>query len=225
MRTFAFQRARGRRMLPPMTDHDLRARLPAPTPAPLPRQAALAAALAREECLRPENRFGPAFFDQHLAPATALAVALAPRLGADPFTVALAGWVHDLAAVRDFSCLPDHAAAGARLARALLAPLDLPAARIEAVARTIETHSYPVRPGQGTPEQICLSNADVLSHLARPAYWTWYLYGARGMSYADGLAWLRGRIGPAFEALTPEAQAMGAADRAAVARMVTLDAT
>lgn len=187
---------------------------------PSPPEAAPVAALARAECQRPSNRFGPAFFDQHLAPATSLALALAPRLGADPVTVALAGWLHDLAAVRDFSCLPGHAAAGARLARELLPPLGFPAARVEAVALTIEAHSFPARPGAGTPEQICLSNADVLSHLARPAYWTWYLYGARAMAYGDGLAWLRGRIGPAFEALAPEAQAMGAADRAAVARLV-----
>ena len=40
------------------------------------------------------------------------------------------------------------------------------------------------------------------------------------MSYADGLAWLRGRIGPAYEALVPEAQGLGAADRALVRRMV-----
>lgn len=194
-----------------MTDADL---------VPTPKEAVPAAALAREECLRPANRFGPAFLDQHLTPATGLALALADRLGADPVTVALAGWLHDLAAVRDFTCLPDHAAAGARLARELLAPLGFPAARIEAVARTIESHSFPVKPGEGTPEQICLSNADVLSHLARPAYWTWYLYGPRAMTFTDGLSWLRGRIGPAYAALVPEAQAMGAADRAAVARMI-----
>jgi hypothetical protein len=189
-------------------------------PDPLCPEAAPVVALVRDACLRPENRFGPAFLDQHTAVATALALDLAPRLGADPVTVALAGWLHDLAAVRDFSCLPDHAAAGARLARELLPPLGLDAARVEAVARTIAAHSFPVRPGEGTPEQVCLSNADVLSHLARPAYWTWYLYGARGMSFADGLSWLRGRIGPAFEALTPAAQAMGAADRAAMAALV-----
>ena len=75
-------------------------------------------------------------------------------------------------------------------------------------------------PGQGTPEQVCLSNADVLSHLARPAYWTHYLYGVRGMEYEQGLAWLRGRAGPAFEALTPEARALGAADREALLRVI-----
>jgi hypothetical protein len=189
-------------------------------PSPFLPEAARLVPLVREACLRPENRFGPAFLDQHTALATSLALALAPRLGADPVTVALAGWLHDLAAVRDFACLPEHHAAGARLARELLPALGVPGPRVEAVARTIETHSFPVKAGQGTPEQICLSNADVLSHLARPAYWAFYLYGPRAMTYADGRRWLQGRIGPAFEALVPEAQAMGAADRAALARMV-----
>jgi hypothetical protein len=88
------------------------------------------------------------------------------------------------------------------------------------VARCIEAHSAPVAPGQGTPEEVCLSNADVLSHLARPLYWTHCLYGVRGLEYAQGLAWLRGRVGPAFEALIPEARALGAAHRDALARVL-----
>lgn len=193
--------------------------LPCPRLTPTP-ESTRVADLVREACRRKENRFGPAFLTEHVEPATALALTLAPRLGADPEVVALAAWLHDLAAVRDFGCLPEHAAEGAQLAREILPAMGVPAPRVEAVARTILSHSFPVRAGQGTPEEVCLSNADVLSHLARPAYWTFYLYGPRSMAYRDGLLWLSGRIGPAFLALTPHAQALGTADRAIVARMV-----
>ncbi len=193
------------------------------TPAPVTAPSGLAAAVTarvREECLAPANRFGAAFFAEHLQLATRLALELAPRLGADPLVLSLAGPLHDLAAVRDLSTLPDHARRSAELARAILAAEGVAPALVEAVVRCVETHSAPVAPGQGTPEQVCLSNADVLSHLARPMYWAYYLYRVRGLEYAQGLAWLRARMGPAFEALTPEARALGAADREALARML-----
>jgi len=182
--------------------------------------AAAVTALVREECLAPANRFGGAFFAEHLQVCTRLALALAPRLGADRRVLSLAGPLHDLSAIRDFSTLPDHARESARLAREILSARGAGPALIDAVARAIESHSAPVAPGQGTPEQVCLSSADVLSHLARPIYWTHYLYGVRGLEYDQGLAWLRGRLGPAFEALGPEARAMGGADREALARML-----
>jgi len=174
----------------------------------------------REECLRSSNRFGPAFFPEHLQLVTRLALTLAPRLGADPKVLALAGPLHDLAAARDFSTLPHHAHLSARLAPDILAAhgVDPPLAR--SVARCIETHSTPVRMDEGTPEEVCLSNADVLSHLARPLYWCFYLFQIRGLDYAQGLAWLGARCGSAWEALTPAAREMGAADRDALSRML-----
>jgi hypothetical protein len=184
------------------------------------RIVAAVTAQVREECLGPRNRFGSAFFAQHLQLATQLALELAPRLGADPLVLSLAGPLHDLAAIRDLSTLPDHARESARLARSILPAHGAGPALIESVARCIEAHSAPLAPGLGTPEQVCLSNADVLSHLARPAYWTYYLYRVRGLEYADGLAWLRARIGPAFDALTPEARALGAGHREALARVL-----
>jgi hypothetical protein len=181
---------------------------------------AAVAAQVREECLAPTNRFGAAFFAEHLELATELALRLAPGVGADPLVISLAGPLHDLAAVRDLGCLPDHARQGARLARELLPSLGAAPALVEAVASCIEAHSAPVPLGQGSPEQVCLSNADVLSHLARPLYWTHYLYGIRGLDLDQGLAWLRGRIGPAYQALIPEARVLGAGNRQALARLL-----
>lgn len=181
---------------------------------------AAVAARVRAACHAPANRFGAAFFEEHVEPVVAASLALAAPLGADRDVVTLAGYLHDLAAVEDFATLPDHACAGARRARELLSGLGLSPAAIDAVSRCIETHSAPVPPGRGTPEQICLSHADVLAQLARPLYWCHYLYGVRGLAYADGRAWLRSRVEQTFDALVPEAQALGAADRAAVARML-----
>jgi uncharacterized protein len=175
--------------------------------------------LVRAGCAGEANRFGPAFLEEHVLEVVARCRALAPRLGADPEVVELAAWLHDLAAIRDLSCVPTHHLEGARLARALLVERGAPAALADAVARTCAAHTSPVAPGQGTAEEVCLSNADVLAQLARPAYWFFYLHRVRGLGQADALAWWRGRL-RAAEALSPEARALGAADRAALLRLL-----
>ena len=179
-------------------------------------------ARVREECSREGNRFGVAFFDQHLEPVVGYALRLAPMLRADPVQVEAAGWLHDLSAVRDFTTLPTHPEESARIARTLLAEGGWPGPAIEGIAGAIATHSAPVAPGQGTPEQVCLSCADVMSHLARPIYWCFYLYQVRGLPFVEGQAWLRQRAVVAFQALPPTARELVAQERAAVATLTGL---
>jgi predicted metal-dependent HD superfamily phosphohydrolase len=175
--------------------------------------------LVRAECARATNRFGPSFFDDHVLPVVARARELAPRLGARRDVVELAAYLHDLAAIRDLSCVPTHAADGARLAGELLRARGAPAPLAEAVARCAAAHSSPVAPGRGSAEEVCLSNADLLAQLARPAYWFFYLHGVRGLGQGEALAWWRGRFAAA-SALAPEALALAGPDHAALVRLV-----
>ncbi len=176
--------------------------------------------LVRAECLKDSNRFGAAFFDQHILVVARYARQLAEKLGADPLAVELAGYLHDLSAVRDMATLASHHLESARIARGILGEHGCAEGLIDRVARAIETHSQPVKPGEGSAEQVCLSNADVLSHIARPIYWCHYLYGVRGFSYEQGLTWLRGRIQDAWKNLTPEARELVEVERAAAAAML-----
>ena len=176
--------------------------------------------LVRSECFRDSNPFGPAFFDQHLETVVRYGRELAVRLGADPQVVELAGYLHDLSAVRDLASVPTHHLDGARIARELLSAHDWPLAVADAVCRCIESHSAPVAKGQGTIEEVCVSNADVMSHIARPAYWFFYLYRVRGMQYGDGLSWLRTRVERLWSGLTEEARAIVATEWAAAVRIL-----
>jgi hypothetical protein len=178
------------------------------------------AALVRQECLRPTNLFGAEFFAEHLELVTRLGSTLAGRLGADPLVVMLAGYLHDLSAVRDLATLQDHGRHSARLALQILPAAGFSEGITDAVARCVESHSTPPMPGEGTPEDICLSNADVLSHLARTVYWCFYLFRVRGLDYAQGLEWLRARVSLCQQRLVPEARELGAGDCATVTRML-----
>jgi hypothetical protein len=176
--------------------------------------------LVRAECAQASNPFGPSFFDEHVLQVAAFARKLAPSLGASSEVVELAAFLHDLSAVRDLRCVPTHHLDSAVVARGLLHQGGWPAATVDAVCRAIERHSAPVEVGRGSAEEVCLSNADVMAHLARPAYWFFYLYRVRGLGEQEALAWWRGRVERAWAALTPAAQAMIAPERATLLRVL-----
>ncbi len=160
----------------------------------------------RAECQRPENVFGEAFFDQHLAVVADYGRRLAEKLGADTGIVETAAYLHDLSAVRDVSTLPDHPRLSAEIARELLAELDSAPEQIERIARCILTHSTPLSIGQGSLEEVCLSNADAISQIVRPTYFLFVAYSIRKLGYREGRQWLLDRIEANWSGLIPQAK-------------------
>src|SRR5512133_1666561 len=124
-------------------------------------------------CRSDRNAFGPGFFDEHLSVVVGYAGQLAGALGADVEIVELAGWLHDLSAVQDFAVLAKHAAVSAEIARRMLRDRDYPSERIERVAACIASHSLPVQVGKGPIEEVCVSNADAMSQIVKPTYWSY----------------------------------------------------
>jgi hypothetical protein len=176
--------------------------------------------LVRSECLRASNGFGPAFFDQHVLPVAAYGRQLAIALGADPQVVELAAYLHDLSAVRDLACIPTHHLESARIARTILLDRGCTRSMVEAVCRCIASHSAPVGRGHGTLEEVCLSNADVMAQLARPAYWFFYLHRVRGLGLDEALSWWNVRVERAWSGLVKEARSVIAAEHAAALRFL-----
>ena len=73
----------------------------------------------------------------------------------------------------------------------------------------VAKHSQPL--ASGAAEEICLSNADALAQIARPAYWLWFAFNVRKLGFAEGREWLRGLYQKNWSALIPAAQALGSA--------------
>ncbi len=158
------------------------------------------------ECRSDKNVLGPGFFDQHLAVVVGYSKRLAKTLAADPEIVELAAWLHDTAAVRDIAALPRHPALGAEIAQKVLRQNGYPSERIERVTRCILFHSVPVQIGGGAPEEICLSNADAMSLIVKPAYWFYFLFRVRQLGFEEGKAWLLRRVESNWAALIQPAR-------------------
>lgn len=160
------------------------------------------------ECNSSRNAFGPAFFDEHLSVVVEYAKQLAGILGADLEIVELAGWLHDLSAIQDFTALPKHPLLSAEIARKILQERGYPSERIERVATCIASHSAPVQIGSGLIEEVCVSNADAMSQIVKPAYWFYYVFRVRQFGFAEGRDWLRQRVETNWAALIPPARAI-----------------
>jgi len=146
------------------------------------------------ECKSDGNALGPAFFDQHLSVVVKYSRMLAGTLGADPEIVELAAWLHDVAAVQDIAALPRHPALSAEIARNVLEQNGYPSERIERVERCILFHSVPVQIGGGAPEEVCVSNADAMLLIVKPAWWFYFVFRVRQLGFEEGKAWLLRRV-------------------------------
>jgi uncharacterized protein len=151
-------------------------------------------AYVRAECAREQNVFGSSFYEEHLAVVAEYGTRLAERLGADREIVETAAWLHDIAAVRDRAALPRHAALGAAMAGELLCPHGYTAAEAGRIAACIASHSTPLAIGEGTAEEVCVSNADAIAQIVRPVYWLYMVYGVRRLGFEEGRRWLLERV-------------------------------
>lgn len=159
-----------------------------------------------QACRLSENIFGPAFFDEHLAPVAHRAAQLAAALHADTEIVALAAWLHDLSAVLDSTTIPEHARLSAEMAARVLADHGYPSARAALVSSAIAPHSNPIGLGAASPEAVSISNADALARLDRPAYWLYFAFAVRKLPFAEGRQWLRALIERQWPLLIPPAR-------------------
>jgi uncharacterized protein len=159
-------------------------------------------------CNSGKNAFGPAFFEEHLAVVVEYAKRLGQTLGADLEIVELAGWLHDIAAVHDIAALPRHPILSAEIARKVLQEHGYPPERSERVAKCIAAHSVPVQMGHGRPGEVCVSNADAMALIVKPAYWFYYVYHVRQLGFAEGRDWLRQRVESNWAAMIPPARSI-----------------
>ncbi len=146
------------------------------------------------ECSKPENRFGKAFHKEHLLLVRNISLEIAELFNADSIVVEAAAWLHDIAAVRNFSDLTNHHIVGSEIAESILLSDNYTKEIVDQICMCIKTHSLPLKMNQGSKEQVCISNADALSQIINPSYWFFYAFNVRGMDYQVGKEWYSQRI-------------------------------
>jgi hypothetical protein len=146
------------------------------------------------ECSQPENRFGKDFLNEHILLMRKISLEIAELFNADFAVVEAAAWLHDIAAVRNFSKLANHHIDATEIAGSILSENNYSKEMIDKICLSIKTHSSPVKLGQGLIEQVCISNGDALSQIINPSYWFFYAFNVREMDYQVGKEWYSQRI-------------------------------
>lgn len=162
----------------------------------------------KNECNKTKNEFGGAFFEQHILVVKEYACKLADILGVDKEVVEISSYLHDISAVMDISTLSYHADQSAEIAESILRNKSFDFDKIETIKQTIKSHSVPIKIGEGTLEEVCLSNADAISQIINPSYWLYFAFSVRRMSYEQGIEWYRKKVTMNMSGLIEQAKDM-----------------
>jgi uncharacterized protein len=160
----------------------------------------------KHSCEEPENMLSPSFFTEHLLVVSEYAEKLCTLLGGDHEIVRISSYLHDISAVLDFTTLPTHNVNSADLAESILNQHDYPKDKTEKVKQCILKHAVPMKIGDGTVEEVCLSNADAISQIVNPTYWLYFAFKIRSLDFAAGRAWYLQKIGSNWDALIEPAR-------------------
>jgi len=161
--------------------------------------------LVQSVCSGPESQLGMDFYREHVLVVERFVHRLAPLLGARLDIVLPAALLHDISAIEDFTRVAEHHALGAELTAAILRDLGFADDQIVAASSCVRRHVQPVPQHEGTPEEVCLSNADALAQMANPSYWLHYACKVRGLEFPAGRDWYLSMVTDRWPKLHPAA--------------------
>lgn len=88
---------------------------------------------------------------------------LAEKYGADKETVIIAAWLHDIASITDYAMYEEHHKYGANIAKEILNELNYDK-KTALVQKCILNHRGSVKLGRTSIEELCVADADAISH-------------------------------------------------------------
>lgn len=154
-------------------------------------------------CQLASNRFGMGCYD-HIAAVVKHGALLAERYGADKEIVLIAAWLHDIASITDYSLYERHHIHGAEMAYDILKAYGYPEERIERVQACIRHHRGSVRFTNNTPEEVCVTDADAISHFDDIPGLFYLAFVTKGLNLEEGKALVQKELTGSFQKLSPE---------------------
>lgn len=159
----------------------------------------------RLRCESPANKFGIGIY-YHIEAVVKNAGLLAERFGADKEIAVIAAWLHDIASITDYSLYKMHHIHGAEIAEELLNGFDYEPEKIKLVQECIKNHRGSVVNGKSSLEEICVADADAISHFDSVPSLLYLAFSAKGMKYEEGVDFVVNKLKRSFLKLSDKSK-------------------
>ncbi len=159
----------------------------------------------RIRCESPNNYFGIGSYD-HIKSVASHAVELAKLYNADIEICEIAGWLHDIASITDYSLYKDHHIHGSKMAEDILKSYNYPIDKIERVKLCILNHRGSQIITKRTIEEICVADADAISHYDNLPSLLYLAYKIRNLDINEGIDFVKGKLERSYNKMSKESK-------------------
>lgn len=156
-------------------------------------------------CKKPANIFGMGCY-YHTEAVVKNGALLAEKNGADKEIVMVAAWLHDIASITDGSLYEEHHIYGAEMAYDLLQNLSYEESKIALVQKCIRNHRGSVCLEKSSIEEICVADADAISHFDSVPSLLYLAYSRRGMGMEEGRQFVKDKLERSFDKLSDKSK-------------------
>ncbi len=156
-------------------------------------------------CQKESNQFGMGCY-YHIAAVVKNAEALAEKYGADKEVVLIAAWLHDIASITDYRLYELHHIHGAEMARHILQGYHYDDQKILIVEECIKNHRGSLNSEKRTVEELCVADADAVSHFDGIPGLLYFAYVQKGMGMEEGREFVKDKLARSFQKLSAESK-------------------
>lgn len=147
----------------------------------------------KSRCESENNFFGEGIF-YHIKSVAENAVYLAEQYGADEEVVVIAAWLHDIASITDYSLYEEHHVHGAEMAEEILNRFDYDKDKIQLVKKCILNHRGSKPAEKQNAEEVCIADADAISHFDSVPSLFYLAYVKRGLGIQEGMDFVKNKL-------------------------------
>ena len=158
-----------------------------------------------DRCQRETNKFGMGCY-YHIVAVVKNAEILAEKYGADKEVVLIAAWLHDIASVTDYSLYDLHHIHGAEMAYSILTEYSYDSKKIRMVQECIKNHRGSVNLDKNSLEELCVADADAISHFDSVPGLLYLAYVQKGMGIEAGKEFVKNKLTRSFQKLSEESK-------------------
>lgn len=138
----------------------------------------------------------------HIIAVVKNAEILAEEYGADKEIVMIAAWLHDIASITDDSLYELHHIHGAEMAHRILKEYGYDDKKIALVENCIRNHRGSISSEKISLEELCVADADAISHFDSVPSLLYLAYRQKGMGIEEGKTFVKDKLTRSFQKLS-----------------------